>query len=213
MPPKVKIPMHVFVFGVASVPGVAYALYWKRNHDSDEAFEQKLQENFHSNIQGNRDKKQDMVKFFQAMKDQNNNPEHDKKMMSILQGGRGDIKRHYAVDEKLYGTEEGVMKKKEAEEAMMQDLEEKKQKRMEKKKKHKKKRKQTSDAEDNENNSNSTNTSENESEEKDKGDRKSETVTGTRMRNLPNAQQAAISAVAIGSLAAVATLLSGKKGS
>jgi hypothetical protein len=48
-----------------------------------------------------------MVKFFEAMKNQND-PEQEQKMRQVLYGGRGDIKRHYAVDEKLYGTEEGA---------------------------------------------------------------------------------------------------------
>ena len=36
-------------------------------------------------------------------------------MNEVLYGGRGDKKRHYAVDEKLYGTEEGLEKRLEAE--------------------------------------------------------------------------------------------------
>lgn len=42
-----------------------------------------------------------MVKFFQAMKE--SNPEHEQKMMQVLHGGKGDMKRHYAVDNELYG--------------------------------------------------------------------------------------------------------------
>jgi hypothetical protein len=91
------------------------ATYWKRNHQTDEEFEQVLKEKHSSKIQGNRDKKQDMVNFFAAMKDPSANPEQERKMNEVLYGGKGDKKRHYAVDEKLYGTEEGLEKRLEAE--------------------------------------------------------------------------------------------------
>ena len=92
---KIKIPIHIFVFTIASIPGVAYgtillflffcsdllirsfvvftlncifhlfiynlllvvlieAMYWKRNHQSDEEFEEQLKENYSSKIQGSR---------------------------------------------------------------------------------------------------------------------------------------------------------------
>jgi hypothetical protein len=66
-----------------------------------------LKENYASKIQGSKEKKQDMVKFFESMKN-HNDPDQEKKMRQVLYGGKGDIKRHYAVDEKLYGTEEGA---------------------------------------------------------------------------------------------------------
>lgn len=87
---------------------VSTAMYWKRNHKSDQELEEILKENYSTKIQGNRDKKEQMVKFFAAMKDPSANPEQEKKMQEVLYGGKGDIKRHYAVDEKLYGTQEGV---------------------------------------------------------------------------------------------------------
>jgi len=107
MAPKIRIPAHVFGYSLALVPPIAYAMYWQRNKQSDEEIEKVLKENYTKNIQGNRDKKADMVNFFAAMKEQNN-PEQEKKMQEVLYGGRGDIKRHYAVDESLYGTEKGV---------------------------------------------------------------------------------------------------------
>ena len=50
-----------------------------------------------------------MVQFFSAMKDKD--PDQEQKMQQVLNGGRGDKKRHYAVDEALYGTEEGVKRR------------------------------------------------------------------------------------------------------
>ena len=83
------------------------------------------------------DKKDDMVKFFAAMKDPSSNPDQEKKMREVLYGGRGEKKRHYAVDENLYGTLEGVEKRKMAEEEQEQKQ---KLKNIDKKKKKRKKK-------------------------------------------------------------------------
>ena len=145
-----------------------------------------------------------MVKFFQAMKDPNDHPEQDKKMMQVLHGGRGDIKRHYAVDEKLYGTEEGVVKKKEAEEVLLQDVGEKQKKKLKKKKRKRKKVKATEE---------DSSAKENISEEKHEDGTKTDAGAQMTTRSLPYVQQATLSVLAIGSLAVVANLLSGKRGS
>lgn len=107
------------------------AIYWKRNHKTDEELEEILKESHGSKIQGNREKKQDMVKFFAAMKDPTGNPQQEQRMREVLYGGKGDKKRHYAVDDSLYGTDEGVEKRMEAEAT----LKRKKKKRKKKKKK------------------------------------------------------------------------------
>jgi len=116
------------------MPAVAYAMYWQRNHQTDEEIEKVLEENYTKNIQGNREKKQEMVNFFAAMKDPAANPEQDKKMKEVLYGGRGEKKRHYAVDESLYGTEEGLEKRKLAEEDGKKKVVKKKKKKKKKKK-------------------------------------------------------------------------------
>jgi hypothetical protein len=112
-------------------------MYWKRNHQTDDEMEQVLNEKYANKIQGNRDKKQDMVKFFAAMKDPSLNLEQEQKMKEVLYGGKGDKKRHYAVDEKLYGTEEGVGKRLEAEEEVVKNGKVKKKRKKKKKKKKK----------------------------------------------------------------------------
>lgn len=195
--------MHVFVFSVASVPGIAYAVYWKRNHQSDEEFEQTLRQNYSSKIQGNKDKKQDMVQFFEAMKDPAKNPEQDEKMMQVLRGGNGDIKRHYAVDDKLYGTEEGLAKRKEAENESIQIESEKKNKKeklakkknKKKKNKIKQKKEQISDDVDDDRGGNKPQNSE------------------SSIKNLPSAQKAVVGVAAVGTLALIASVVGGKKGS
>eukprot|EP00553_Chaetoceros_curvisetus_P013295 CAMPEP_0204636970 /NCGR_PEP_ID=MMETSP0717-20131115/35366_1 /ASSEMBLY_ACC=CAM_ASM_000666 /TAXON_ID=230516 /ORGANISM="Chaetoceros curvisetus" /LENGTH=195 /DNA_ID=CAMNT_0051656215 /DNA_START=40 /DNA_END=627 /DNA_ORIENTATION=+ len=114
MPPRIKIPAHVFGYSLATIPGVAYAIYWKQNHKSDEDLEKILLENQANKalIEGSRDKKQNMVKFFEGMKD--GDMKQESKMREVLYGGKGDMKRHYRVDETLYGTEEGARLAKEA---------------------------------------------------------------------------------------------------
>lgn len=62
-----------------------------------------------------------MVSFFKEMKDQS--PEQEEKLADVLQGGRSSIKRHYAIDKELYGTDEGVARsKKEKKEQKRQNL-------------------------------------------------------------------------------------------
>ena len=114
MPPK--IPAHVFGYTLATIPGVMYAIYYKRNHQSDEEFEDMLRKNYANNIEGSRAKRQEMATFLQGIKDPNSNADTEAKMAEVLKGGRGESKRHYAVDESLYGTEEGVRLRHEAEE-------------------------------------------------------------------------------------------------
>ena len=45
-----------------------------------------------------------MIKFVDAMK----RGDSDKRVDEVLQAGKRDMKRHFPVDEKYYGTEEGV---------------------------------------------------------------------------------------------------------
>lgn len=127
---RVKIPVHVFAFGIASVPGIFYAMYWKRNHESDEEFEEKLREKYGSKIQSSKDKRENMVKLIQAIKHPGQDSDQDEKLQEILKGGKQSIKRHYAVDKTLYGTEEGVIQRRRAEE----DVTRKKKRKSQKKK-------------------------------------------------------------------------------
>lgn len=73
-----------------------------------------LRKNYSNNIEGSKAKRQEMSTFLQGIK--NPNADTEKKLAEVLQGGKGETKRHYAVDESLYGTEEGVRLRKEAEE-------------------------------------------------------------------------------------------------
>eukprot|EP00979_Chaetoceros_neogracilis_P000920 scaffold187_cov266-Chaetoceros_neogracile.AAC.50 len=134
MAPRLRVPAHVFGYSIAIMPAVGYAIYWKRNHQTDEEIEKVLGENYTKNIQGSREKKQDMVKFFAAMKDPTANREQEMKMREVLYGGKGEKKRHYAVDESLYGTEEGLEQRKLAEQQNENKKKSKKKKRRRKRK-------------------------------------------------------------------------------
>lgn len=115
MPPKVrvKIPIHVLVYSIGFFPAAAYAYHWYKNAPTDEDFEKQLSKNYSQNIQSSRDKHVQMTQFLQNMKDPNNN-EQQQRMQEVLLGGRGQKKRLYAVDEEIYGTEEGAKLQKEA---------------------------------------------------------------------------------------------------
>ena len=55
-----------------------------------------------------------MTQFLQNMKDPNKSVEQQQRMQEVLLGGRGQQKRLYAVDDSIYGTEEGAKLQKEA---------------------------------------------------------------------------------------------------
>lgn len=134
MPPKIKIPVHVFVYTLAFIPGVTYAYYWYKNVPTDEEFEQTLRKNYSHNIQSSREKHGDMNKFLKGVIQ--NDEEQQERMAEVLRGGRGGQKRLHAVDLSLYGTEEGAKLQREA---MMKKQQEQEEKKIGKKKGKKKK--------------------------------------------------------------------------
>ncbi|KAL7450116.1 hypothetical protein ACHAWC_002093 [Mediolabrus comicus] len=116
MPPKVrvKIPVHVLVYSIGFMPAAAYAYHWYKNAPTDEQFEKELSKNYSQNIQSSRDKHVQMTQFLQNMKDPDKSVEQQQRMQEVLLGGRGQQKRLYAVDDSIYGTEEGAKLQKEA---------------------------------------------------------------------------------------------------
>jgi len=86
-----------------------------------------LRKNYSNNIEGSKAKRQEFSTFLQGIKDPNSNADTEKKMEEVLRGGRGETKRHYAVNKELYGTEEGVRLRKEAEEEQKQQTRKKDQ--------------------------------------------------------------------------------------
>lgn len=78
-----------------------------------------------------------MSNFLQNIKDPNS--DHQRKMDAVLLGGKGQQKRLYAVDETIYGTEEGAKLQLEAQQKAEND----------KKKKKKRRKKKRSEVDDN----------------------------------------------------------------
>ncbi|KAL7479335.1 hypothetical protein ACHAW6_005071 [Cyclotella cf. meneghiniana] len=111
--PKIKIPVHVFVYGIAFLPGTIYAYYWYKNAPTDEEHEAELRKKYSHHIESSKQKHESMTKFLQGMRDPNN-AEQQARMAEVLRGGRGGQKRLHAVDETLYGTDEGAKLRKQA---------------------------------------------------------------------------------------------------
>ena len=60
--------------------------------------------------------REDMKQFMSGIKDPGSDQGTERRMAEALAGGRGQAKRHYAVNKELYGTEEGVKQRNMAEE-------------------------------------------------------------------------------------------------
>ena len=118
------------------------AYHWYKNAPTDEQFEKELSKNYSQNIQSSRDKHVQMTQFLQNMKDPNKSAEQQQRMQEVLLGGRGQQKRLYAVDDSIYGTEEGAKLQKEAAMGSSSggnEIIKKKRKKMKKKKRRKNK--------------------------------------------------------------------------
>ena len=113
--PGYSIPAQGFVFTVLLLPVLGYTMYAGRYGPSDEELEQQVRERYAARIAENKPKNAAMAEFFQHAI---HNPDGkvDDSLKEVLYAGKGGKKRFYAVDEKLYGTEEGVAEKKRQEE-------------------------------------------------------------------------------------------------
>jgi hypothetical protein len=101
--------------------------------------EEKLRAKYGNEINLVESKKHQMSELYMAaIKNPGSNEEQEKRLQQVLRGGKGDQKRHHAIDTKYYGTEEGLeMQKKNAEE--MHEHQEEERKKMKKIKKRLKK--------------------------------------------------------------------------
>ena len=124
--PKIKIPVHVLVYTIAFIPGAAYAYHWYKNAPSDEEHEAELRKKYAHHIDASKEKHATMSQFLQGMQDPNNK-EQQARMAEVLRGGRGGQKRLHAVDNKMYGSEEGARRQ-------MQEMDKTKKKGKKKKK-------------------------------------------------------------------------------
>jgi hypothetical protein len=109
--PGFQIPAQGFVFTVLLFPALAYTLYAGRYGPSDDELEREIRERYSGKIAENREKNEAMAEFFQhAIHKPDGKVDDDLK--EVLYAGKGGKKRLSAVDDKLYGTSEGVAERK-----------------------------------------------------------------------------------------------------
>jgi len=113
--PGYSIPAQGIVFTALLLPVAAYALYAERYGPSDEQLEKEIRQRYAGRIAENEQKREAMADFFQHAIRQPDGTVDDN-LKQVLYAGRGGKKRMAAVDEKLYGTAEGVEEKKRQEE-------------------------------------------------------------------------------------------------
>ena len=99
--------------------------YFQQNKKDDKSFEEELRTNYSKNIQHSRSQRADFVKFMDGLK----RGDSDERLDEILRAGKGEMKRHYRVDEKYYGTEEGIAAKKRVEQELKEEARKKKERR------------------------------------------------------------------------------------
>ena len=123
------------------LPVLAFTLYAGRYGPTDEALEEQISKRYHNEQEHIIAKNKHMGDFFQKAILHKNDSDGgggspvESQLDAVLRGGKGDIKRLHHVDQKLYGTAEGVAEKK----RVIEELEEEKKKRKKRKKRRKKK--------------------------------------------------------------------------
>eukprot|EP00977_Amphora_coffeiformis_P012666 scaffold3195_cov162-Amphora_coffeaeformis.AAC.7 len=113
--PGYSIPAQGIVFTLLLFPVLAYAVYADKYGPSDEQLEAEIRQRYAGKIAENAQKKEAMAEFFQRAILQPDGTV-DERLKQVLYAGKGGKKRMGAVDEKLYGTAEGVEEKKRQEE-------------------------------------------------------------------------------------------------
>lgn len=129
--PRFRVPAHVAAFSLLLAPALLYFVYFERASD-DERLQQELRERYANDIQVATTKNKHMAEFFQhAIRNPDGKVEDQ--LDAVLKGGKGDKKRLYAVDERLYGTKEGVEERKRMEEQLAKERRKKKRRKRKKK--------------------------------------------------------------------------------
>lgn len=126
--PGFKVPVHILAYSILFSPAFIFLAYYDRYGKQEEELEQELQEKYGDNIRKSQAGNKNMAAFFDhAIR--NPDGKVDDQLDSVLKAGKGAMKRHYAVDDKLYGTAEGVAERKRMEiELKRQKVERKKRK-------------------------------------------------------------------------------------
>jgi hypothetical protein len=105
--PGFQIPAQGFVFTVLLFPAMAYTLYAGRYGPSEDELEREIRQRYSGQIAENREKNEAMAELFQHAIHKPDG-KMDENLKEVLYAGKGGKKRLFAVDDKLYGTSEGV---------------------------------------------------------------------------------------------------------
>jgi hypothetical protein len=108
--PAFRIPSHVAAYSLLFSPAILFWVYYDRNNKPEE-LEETLKENYKDHIRRSQAGNKNMAEFF---KHAIHNPDGavDTQIDEVFKAGKGEVKRQYAVDKKLYGTSEGVAERK-----------------------------------------------------------------------------------------------------
>jgi len=115
--PRFKVPAHIAAYSLLFSPAILFWVYYDRYGKDEEQLEKELKEKYGDSVRRSKEGNKNMAEFFNhAIR----NPDGavDSQLDSVLKSGKGAMKRHYAVDEKLYGTAEGVAERKRMEDAL-----------------------------------------------------------------------------------------------
>jgi len=129
--PPIQIPVHVAVFSLLLFPALAFTAYADRFGPTEENLEHELKERYDEKIRETHNKQDQMKLFFQHAIRKHDDGAVENQLDEVLKAGKGGKKRLYSVDNKLYGTAEGVAERQRQEEEL------KKQKKKRKKRKNK----------------------------------------------------------------------------
>jgi hypothetical protein len=108
--PAFRIPSHVAAYSLLFAPAFLFWAYYDK-YNKPEELEETLKENYKDHIRRSQAGNKHMAEFFDhAIR--NKDGSVDSQLDSVYKAGKGEMKRHYAVDKKLYGTAEGVAERK-----------------------------------------------------------------------------------------------------
>ena len=136
--PPIKIPVHVLSYTLALVPAFGYTWYTMKSKLPEEDLEKEIRHNFKAHVQTSENNRQAMAQFFKGIRDSNQlDSKQSEELDSVMRAGKDTVKRHYAVDKRLYGTEEGLKLAEELQQKKKEDDLKKKKERSKNKKRKK----------------------------------------------------------------------------
>ncbi|CAB9529462.1 expressed unknown protein [Seminavis robusta] len=142
-------PLPVLLYGLVMVPIAAFAGWVVTYGHDEEALERKLRDKYGKEIKEVESRRQQMSEVYMAaIKNPGSDAAQEERLKQLLRGGKGDVKRHHAIDRKYYGTEEGLEKQRITIEEQMQQHQEAEKAKMKKVKKKLKKLKKKKKAEE-----------------------------------------------------------------